>query len=84
MGLDIMKQPSFEELKFIIVPLLFVVGLFCIFLPVFEIVSLNPDIGYFEGVWLFISGRMIAQSFYIGIGLILVSILYFWLIRKYD
>ena len=79
-----MKEPSFEELKFIIVPLLFLVGLFGMFRPVFSIVSLNSDLGYLEGFWLFATGEIVSRSFYTGIGLILVSILYFWLVRKYE
>ena len=79
-----MKEPSFEELKFIIVPLLFLVGLFGVFRPIFVVVSLNSDLGYLEGFLLFASGEIISRSFYTGIGLILISIFYVWLIRKYE
>ena len=79
-----MQEPSFEELKYIIVPLLAIVGAIGIILPIWQIVSLNSELSFLGGLWLLVTGKIVYRSFYIGIGLILVSILYVCLIRRYD
>ena len=79
-----MQEPTFEELKYIIVPLLAIVGAIGIILPIWQIVSLNSELSFLGGLWLLVTGKIVHRSFYIGIGLILVSILYVCLIRRYD
>ena len=79
-----MKEPSYEELKYIIVPLLAIVGAIGIILPLWQIVSLNSELSFLDGMWLLVTGKVVHRSFYIGIGLILVSILYVCLIRRYE
>ena len=62
-----MQEPTFEELKYIIVPLLAIVGAIGIILPLWQIVSLNSELSFLDGMWLLVTGKVVHRSFYLSL-----------------